>query len=208
MVQNVMNLQWELLTSALPLSGGITSCSDGTSNRDSFRLDDDGPYSGPFCGRARVHTSFTPSPYDTDSLKIKVCAHHSGILYGLSRAGCMIFLRKCKYGELGVSAFFPIGELGTSALWQEFRQNMRGRVGGSVFWGYLQKLHYAHNVESELIREEGIVYIFLKTQILTSCWRCPVLPEAKERERKWKYQARAQQSKRFGNLTWPGNFNT
>ncbi|KAK2493442.1 hypothetical protein MC885_007665 [Smutsia gigantea] len=50
---------------------GITSCSDGTSNRDSFRLDDDGPYSGPFCGRARVHTDFTPSPYDTDSLKIK-----------------------------------------------------------------------------------------------------------------------------------------
>lgn len=52
-------------------SSGITSCSDGTSNRDSFRLDDDSPYSGPFCGRARVHTDFTPSPYDTDSLKIK-----------------------------------------------------------------------------------------------------------------------------------------
>nr|XP_058921625.1 SAM domain-containing protein SAMSN-1 isoform X1 [Kogia breviceps] len=52
-------------------SSGITSCSEGTGNRDSFRLDDDGPYSGPFCGRARVHTSFTPSPYDTDSLKIK-----------------------------------------------------------------------------------------------------------------------------------------
>ncbi|XP_019323295.1 SAM domain-containing protein SAMSN-1 isoform X1 [Panthera pardus] len=52
-------------------SSGVTSCSDGTSNRDSFRLDDDGPYSGPFCGRARVHTDFTPSPYDTDSLKIK-----------------------------------------------------------------------------------------------------------------------------------------
>ncbi|XP_037689452.1 SAM domain-containing protein SAMSN-1 [Choloepus didactylus] len=52
-------------------SSGITSCSDGTSNRDSFRLDDEGPYAGPFCGRARVHTDFTPSPYDTDSLKIK-----------------------------------------------------------------------------------------------------------------------------------------
>lgn len=52
-------------------SSGITTCSDGTSNRDSFRLDDDTPYSGPFCGRARVHTDFTPSPYDTDSLKIK-----------------------------------------------------------------------------------------------------------------------------------------
>ncbi|XP_008586961.1 PREDICTED: SAM domain-containing protein SAMSN-1 isoform X1 [Galeopterus variegatus] len=52
-------------------SSGIKSYSDGTSNRESFRLDDDGPYSGPFCGRARVHTDFTPSPYDTDSLKIK-----------------------------------------------------------------------------------------------------------------------------------------
>lgn len=37
-----------------------------------MRLEDDGAYSGPFCGRARVHTDFTPSPYDTDSLKIKV----------------------------------------------------------------------------------------------------------------------------------------
>ncbi|XP_006889877.1 PREDICTED: SAM domain-containing protein SAMSN-1 [Elephantulus edwardii] len=52
-------------------SSGITSCSDGTSNRDSLRLDDESPYTGPFCGRARVHTDFTPSPYDTDSLKIK-----------------------------------------------------------------------------------------------------------------------------------------
>ncbi|XP_007933103.1 SAM domain-containing protein SAMSN-1 [Orycteropus afer afer] len=59
------------LYSGLSSSSGITSCSDGTSNRDSFRLDDEGPYTGPFCGRARVHTDFTPSPYDTDSLKIK-----------------------------------------------------------------------------------------------------------------------------------------
>ncbi|EMP33024.1 SAM domain-containing protein SAMSN-1, partial [Chelonia mydas] len=49
----------------------LTSCSDGTSNRDSFRLDDEVPYTGPFCGRAKVHTDFTPSPYDNDSLKIK-----------------------------------------------------------------------------------------------------------------------------------------
>ncbi|XP_056416831.1 SAM domain-containing protein SAMSN-1 isoform X2 [Hyla sarda] len=59
------------LNSGQSSSSGVTSCSDGTSNRDSFRLDDDIPYTGPFCGRARVHTDFTPSPYDTDSLKIK-----------------------------------------------------------------------------------------------------------------------------------------
>ncbi|NXJ23242.1 SASH3 protein, partial [Dicrurus megarhynchus] len=28
-------------------------------------------YTGPFCGRARVHTDFTPSPYDKDSLKLR-----------------------------------------------------------------------------------------------------------------------------------------
>ncbi|XP_018420646.1 PREDICTED: SAM domain-containing protein SAMSN-1 [Nanorana parkeri] len=59
------------LNSGQSSSSGVTSCSDGTSNRDSFRFDDDVPYTGPFCGRARVHTDFTPSPYDTDSLKIK-----------------------------------------------------------------------------------------------------------------------------------------
>lgn len=32
-------------------------------------------YQGHFCGRARVHTDFDPSPYDTDSLKLKVTHH-------------------------------------------------------------------------------------------------------------------------------------
>ncbi|KAM7094963.1 LOW QUALITY PROTEIN: SAM and SH3 domain-containing protein 3 [Ciconia maguari] len=44
----------------------------GGSNRDSLRLEESGPaYTGPFCGRARVHTDFTPSPYDKDSLKLR-----------------------------------------------------------------------------------------------------------------------------------------
>ncbi|XP_061454909.1 SAM and SH3 domain-containing protein 3 [Rhineura floridana] len=29
------------------------------------------PYVGPFCGKARVHTDFIPSPYDKDSLKLQ-----------------------------------------------------------------------------------------------------------------------------------------
>nr|XP_032829334.1 uncharacterized protein LOC116953335 isoform X3 [Petromyzon marinus] len=34
--------------------------------------EEEGPgYSGPFCGRARVHTAFTPSPYDSDSLTLQ-----------------------------------------------------------------------------------------------------------------------------------------
>ncbi|XP_072310093.1 SAM domain-containing protein SAMSN-1a isoform X2 [Eucyclogobius newberryi] len=39
--------------------------------RDSVKLEEDGSYQGRFCGRARVHTDFVPSPYDTDSLKLK-----------------------------------------------------------------------------------------------------------------------------------------
>ncbi|NWX30540.1 SASH3 protein, partial [Notiomystis cincta] len=39
---------------------------------DSRQLQETSPaYTGPFCGRARVHTDFTPSPYDKDSLKLR-----------------------------------------------------------------------------------------------------------------------------------------
>ncbi|XP_060626490.2 SAM domain-containing protein SAMSN-1 isoform X2 [Anolis sagrei] len=78
------------LNSGQSSSSGVTSCSDGTSNRDSLRLDDEVPYTGPFCGKAKVHTDFTPSPYDTDSLKIKkgdiidiICKTPMGMWTGL-----------------------------------------------------------------------------------------------------------------------------
>ncbi|KAJ8398008.1 hypothetical protein AAFF_G00433550 [Aldrovandia affinis] len=55
-----------------------SSCGDrqrldsGYGQRDSMRLEDPTPsYTGPFCGRARVHTDFTPSPYDIESLKLQ-----------------------------------------------------------------------------------------------------------------------------------------
>ncbi|XP_048829789.1 LOW QUALITY PROTEIN: SAM and SH3 domain-containing protein 1 [Brienomyrus brachyistius] len=58
------------------MSGQTVSTTDSTaSNRESVKSEDadeeELPYRGPFCGRARVHTDFTPSPYDTDSLKLK-----------------------------------------------------------------------------------------------------------------------------------------
>lgn len=53
-------------------SGGVTSESNGSGQRGSPRLEEDSSYQGQFCGRARVHTDFVPSPYDTDSLKLKV----------------------------------------------------------------------------------------------------------------------------------------
>ncbi|KAG9341406.1 hypothetical protein JZ751_019214 [Albula glossodonta] len=62
----------ESLNSGQSSSSGVTSGSDSSNNRDSLRLEEDVPYTGSFCGRARVHTDFVPSPYDTDSLKLKV----------------------------------------------------------------------------------------------------------------------------------------
>nr|XP_056709033.1 SAM and SH3 domain-containing protein 1 isoform X4 [Euleptes europaea] len=58
------------------VSGQTISTTDSSaSNRESVKSEDGDdeelPYRGPFCGRARVHTDFTPSPYDTDSLKLK-----------------------------------------------------------------------------------------------------------------------------------------
>ncbi|CAL8263300.1 unnamed protein product [Lota lota] len=48
------------------------SLDSGYSQRDSMRLEEHGAsYLGPFCGRALVHTDFTPSPYDTESLKLQ-----------------------------------------------------------------------------------------------------------------------------------------
>uniref|UniRef100_A0A3Q3DEX0 SAM domain, SH3 domain and nuclear localisation signals 1a n=1 Tax=Hippocampus comes TaxID=109280 RepID=A0A3Q3DEX0_HIPCM len=61
----------ESLYSGLSSSSGVTSESNGSGQRDSLKLEEDGSYRGQFCGRARVHADFVPSPYDTDSLKLK-----------------------------------------------------------------------------------------------------------------------------------------
>ncbi|XP_037605300.1 SAM domain-containing protein SAMSN-1b [Sebastes umbrosus] len=60
------------LTSGQSSSSGVTSGSGCSSNRDSLRLEDDLSYTRQLCGRAKVHTDFVPSPYDTESLKLKV----------------------------------------------------------------------------------------------------------------------------------------
>ncbi|KAK3521691.1 hypothetical protein QTP70_015577 [Hemibagrus guttatus] len=54
------------------ISSGITSGSEGSCNRDSLRLEEEVPETIDFCGKAKVHTDFLPSPYDTESLKLKV----------------------------------------------------------------------------------------------------------------------------------------
>ncbi|XP_021337023.1 SAM domain-containing protein SAMSN-1a isoform X2 [Danio rerio] len=62
----------ESLYSGQSSSSGVASSSDVSSNRDSLKLEEEALYTGQFCGRAKVHTDFVPSPYDTDSLKLKV----------------------------------------------------------------------------------------------------------------------------------------
>lgn len=57
------------------------SLDSGFSQRDSMRLEDSA-YTGPFCGRALVHTDFTPSPYDMESLKLQVSLLKSAV-FGL-----------------------------------------------------------------------------------------------------------------------------
>ncbi|CAL1613776.1 unnamed protein product [Knipowitschia caucasica] len=58
------------LTRQLSSNCDRQSLDSGYSQRDSMRLEDS-TYSGPFCGRAVVHTDFTPSPYDMESLKLQ-----------------------------------------------------------------------------------------------------------------------------------------
>ncbi|KAM4019183.1 SAM and SH3 domain-containing protein 3 [Anomaloglossus baeobatrachus] len=56
-------------------SSGSELCSPlyTLSNRDSINMENLAPpYTGPFCGKAKVHTDFTPSPYEKDSLKLRV----------------------------------------------------------------------------------------------------------------------------------------
>ncbi|XP_030602783.1 SAM domain-containing protein SAMSN-1b [Archocentrus centrarchus] len=60
------------LNSGQSSSSGVTSGSDCSSNRNSLRLEDDLLCTRQFCGRARVHTEYVPSPYDTESLKLTV----------------------------------------------------------------------------------------------------------------------------------------
>uniref|UniRef100_A0A3Q2NXT8 SAM domain, SH3 domain and nuclear localisation signals 1b n=1 Tax=Fundulus heteroclitus TaxID=8078 RepID=A0A3Q2NXT8_FUNHE len=65
------SITWQLFC-VFCASGGVTSGSNCSSNRESLRLEDDLMLTREFCCRARVHTEFVPSPYDTESLTLKV----------------------------------------------------------------------------------------------------------------------------------------
>ncbi|XP_073343093.1 SAM and SH3 domain-containing protein 3 [Pagrus major] len=58
------------ITRQLSGSSDRQSLDSGYCQRDSMRLEENS-YNGPFCGRALVHTDFTPSPYDVESLKLQ-----------------------------------------------------------------------------------------------------------------------------------------
>lgn len=92
-----------------PASRLFTSGSDrqsldsGYSQRDSMRLEECA-FSGPFCGRALVHTDFTPSPYDVESLKLQVSPEGDASLFllAVSNLGHIFFycLVKSSYRDL------------------------------------------------------------------------------------------------------------
>lgn len=60
------------------LSSGHSTGSEEPSPRSQQQDSPGTAYTGPFCGRARVHTDFTPSPYDRDSLKLRVSGPRVG----------------------------------------------------------------------------------------------------------------------------------
>ncbi|MEQ2193914.1 hypothetical protein XENOCAPTIV_017701 [Xenoophorus captivus] len=80
---------------------GITSESNSSGQRDSLKLEEDVSYQGQFCGRARVHTDFVPSPYDTDSLKLKEYAS-ALLLNGYQTVEDLLHLQEKHLIELNV----------------------------------------------------------------------------------------------------------
>lgn len=73
-LSQVSEARYESDSVSSPSSSGSDrqSLDSGYCQRDSMRLEENGvSYNGPFCGRAVVHTDFTPSPYDVESLKLQ-----------------------------------------------------------------------------------------------------------------------------------------
>lgn len=102
-------------SSRSPCTGGqtVSTTDSSTSNRESVKSEDgddeEPPYRGPFCGRARVHTDFTPSPYDTDSLKLKVCPPglRPGLLVSLRGALFLLLnarLLRCRVASVSAAS--------------------------------------------------------------------------------------------------------
>ncbi|XP_013855630.1 uncharacterized protein LOC106511414 [Austrofundulus limnaeus] len=60
------------LNSRKSSSSGVTSGSGCSSNRESLKLEEDLSSTKQFCCKATVHTEYVPSPYDTESLRLKV----------------------------------------------------------------------------------------------------------------------------------------
>ncbi|XP_066507493.1 SAM domain-containing protein SAMSN-1b [Hoplias malabaricus] len=111
------------LHSGQSTSSGVTSGSDGSSNRDSLRLEEEIPYNGQFCGRAKVHTDFVPSPYDTEYLKLKV-----GDVIDIISKPPMGIWTGILNGKMGIFKFIYVDVLPEEpAPMQRMRPNRRSR---------------------------------------------------------------------------------
>lgn len=78
LIESHFKIPFDVHLNEFAFAGGqtVSTTDSSASNRESVKSEDGDdeelPYRGPFCGRALVHTDFIPSPYDTDSLKLKV----------------------------------------------------------------------------------------------------------------------------------------
>uniref|UniRef100_A0A3B3E1G6 SAM and SH3 domain containing 1b n=1 Tax=Oryzias melastigma TaxID=30732 RepID=A0A3B3E1G6_ORYME len=108
-------------------SGQTVGTTDSSnSNRESVKSEDgeeeEPPYRGPFCGRARVHTDFTPSPYDTDSLKLK-----SGDVIDVISKPPMGTWMGMLHGKVGTFKFIYVDVLKDNSKPRKTRRRRRAR---------------------------------------------------------------------------------
>ncbi|XP_024132579.1 SAM and SH3 domain-containing protein 1 isoform X2 [Oryzias melastigma] len=109
------------------MSGQTVGTTDSSnSNRESVKSEDgeeeEPPYRGPFCGRARVHTDFTPSPYDTDSLKLK-----SGDVIDVISKPPMGTWMGMLHGKVGTFKFIYVDVLKDNSKPRKTRRRRRAR---------------------------------------------------------------------------------
>lgn len=122
------------------------SLDSGYSQRDSMRLEENS-YSGPFCGRALVHTDFTPSPYDVESLKLQVSPEGS-VLFTVSASVLSLFcyLVKSSSGEL-VNSVKQDGSCWLLFLKAEFELREPFLTKAHHFSGGFATVHKLYEVE-------------------------------------------------------------
>ncbi|PWA29608.1 hypothetical protein CCH79_00007927, partial [Gambusia affinis] len=114
------------------MSGQTVGTTDSSnSNRESVKSEegeeDELPYRGPFCGRALVHTDFIPSPYDTDSLKLKVRCNKCGDVIDIISKPPMGTWMGMLNGKVGTFKFIYVDVLNKEVKPKKTRRRRKAR---------------------------------------------------------------------------------